>query len=93
MNSVVSAKALQLIDGKAYYKAFSKEGIRNDGREFHENRGFIFTPNFIDESGREPSCLIECGDSKIICSITLSTTIPTHSESNCSQIGFYSFLL
>ena len=71
MEATISSQVIQHLDLKAYYRSFLGEGRRPDGRKATELRPITLTPSFVDESGREPSVLVQAGDTKLVCSVLL----------------------
>lgn len=47
---------------------------REDGRENNQLRPIKITPNYIKHA--EGSCLIECGDTKVICTASIEESVP-----------------
>ncbi|MBQ7681705.1 MAG: ribonuclease PH [Oscillibacter sp.] len=50
--------------------------LREDGRQLNELRPVIITPNY--HKFAEGSCLVECGDTKVLCCASVGYRVPFH---------------
>jgi len=80
-------QTLQIIDVTEQLRAFVKNRIRLDGREFNTSRNVSVATSYVQGPNVYGSSFVKIGDTVVVCGINLLVGVPSIEEPSHGDIG------
>lgn len=87
LEAMIDPAVGQLLDQAGYYREFTKNGIRTDGRGFSDHRHIAVGSDDSRTSSNYGSSSVNAGKTKVSCSITVLIGTPSQQHPESGDVG------